>query len=241
MFTSCSFLLGSVKDEYNNLFQRFKTAWNSCRSFLGDQGRLRVPQDLFNTTMDNDCPIAMLLPSTTGMGVCTTSLTFFLVNTHDEFLGAYRSETSQDRGSTRGCIDNGLGTLQGLRLSTLQSYPSRPKQSHSGQSRHHISGIHLASTTVLATTIEPPGRGTSPAPELQTPPDHQKIHPMFPKLHLAVFHVFGDSTGQWEFQTTLRRFSFRHPEEKNEKHINQLGDAGVAGMLRERLILFQRL
>ncbi|KAJ7339392.1 hypothetical protein OS493_005787 [Desmophyllum pertusum] len=87
---------GSVKDEYSNLFQSFKIAWNSCRSFLGDQGRLRVPQDLCNTTMDNDCPIAMLLPSTTGMGVCSTSLTFFLVNTHDEFLGAYRSATNQE-------------------------------------------------------------------------------------------------------------------------------------------------
>ncbi|KAJ7339378.1 hypothetical protein OS493_005772 [Desmophyllum pertusum] len=88
--------IGSVKDEYSNLFQSFKIAWNSCRSFLGDQGRLRVPQDLCNTTMDNDCPIAMLLPSTTGMGVCSTSLTFFLVNTHDEFLGAYRSTTNQE-------------------------------------------------------------------------------------------------------------------------------------------------
>ena len=47
--------------------------------------------------MDNDCPIAMVLPGTTGMGVCSTSLTFFLVNTNDEFLGAYRSATNQDR------------------------------------------------------------------------------------------------------------------------------------------------
>ena len=59
-------------------------------------GRLRVPQDLCNTTMDNDCPIAMLLPGTTGMGVCSTSLTFFLVNTHNEFLGAYRNATNQE-------------------------------------------------------------------------------------------------------------------------------------------------
>ena len=56
-----------------------------------------MPQDLCNITMDNDCPIAMLLPSTTGMGVCSTSLTYFLVNTHDEFLGVYRSATNQER------------------------------------------------------------------------------------------------------------------------------------------------
>ncbi|XP_020630788.1 E3 ubiquitin-protein ligase rnf213-alpha-like [Orbicella faveolata] len=87
---------GSVKEEYSKLFQSFKTAWNSCRSFLGDQGRLCVPQGLCNTTMDNDCPIAMLLPGTAGMGVCSTSLTFFLVNTHNEFLGAYRNATNQE-------------------------------------------------------------------------------------------------------------------------------------------------
>ena len=39
----------------------------------------------------------MVLPSTTGMGVCSTSLTFFLVNANNECLGAYRSATNQDR------------------------------------------------------------------------------------------------------------------------------------------------
>ena len=56
---------------------------------------------------------------------------------------------------------------------------------------------------------------------------------MFPRLHLAVFHVSGDNTRQWEFQTMLPRFSFRHPDHLQGKHINQLGDAGVAGVLRE--------
>lgn len=35
-------ILGSVKDEYIKLFQSFKTAWNSCRSFLGEQGNMAV-------------------------------------------------------------------------------------------------------------------------------------------------------------------------------------------------------
>ena len=39
----------------------------------------------------------MLLPSTKGMSVCSTALLYFLVNTHDEFLGLYRSATNQDR------------------------------------------------------------------------------------------------------------------------------------------------
>ena len=47
--------------------------------------------------MDNGCPIALLLPGTKGMGVCSTALTYFLVNTHGEFLGTFRSLTNQER------------------------------------------------------------------------------------------------------------------------------------------------
>ena len=42
IYLFCSCCLGSVKDEYSNLFQSFKIAWNSCRSFLGDQGKVIV-------------------------------------------------------------------------------------------------------------------------------------------------------------------------------------------------------
>ncbi|XP_022803330.1 E3 ubiquitin-protein ligase rnf213-alpha-like isoform X2 [Stylophora pistillata] len=86
----------SLKEEYTSLFHSFKYAWNSCKSFLGDQGRLSVPQDLCNTPMDNDCAIAMVLPCATGLGVCSTSLTYFLVNANNESLGAYRSAANQD-------------------------------------------------------------------------------------------------------------------------------------------------
>ena len=82
-----------------------------------------------------------------------------------------RQLASGPRGTAHGCVDNGLGTLQGLRLSTLQSDPSCSKQSDSGQSRHRISGTHLASTAVVATTNEPPGRTSSTPAELQTPPE----------------------------------------------------------------------
>ena len=78
---------------------------------------------------------------------------------------------SGPRGTTGRCTDNGLGTLQGLRPPTFQLDPSSPKQSDSGQSRHHISGTNLASTTMVATTTEPPGQTTSSPPKLQTPPE----------------------------------------------------------------------
>ena len=75
------------------------------------------------------------------------------------------------RGSTRGCVDDGLGTLQWLCLPTFQSDPSCPNQSVSGQSGHHISGTHLASTIMVATATEPPDRTSSPPAELQRPPE----------------------------------------------------------------------
>ena len=94
---------------------------------------------------------------------------------------------------------------------------------------------------LLSLLIEHPVLLPSSRHLLRDPADPQRIYPMFPRLHLAVFYVSEDSTRQWEFQTMLRRFSFRHPANQQGKHINQLGDAGVAGVLRERLILFQRL
>ena len=91
----------------------------------------------------------------------------------------------------------------------------------------------------LSLLVEHPVLLPSSRQLLKDPADPQRIHPMFPRLHLAVFQVSGDSTRQWEFQTTLARFSFRHPDPLQGKHINPLGDAGVVGVLRESLILFQ--
>ena len=88
---------------------------------------------------------------------------------HPAFL--VRQLASGPRVTAHGCVDNALGTLQGLRLSTLQSDPSCSKQSNSGQRRYRTSGTHLASRTMVATTTEPPGRTSSPPAELQTPPE----------------------------------------------------------------------
>ena len=85
-----------------------------------------------------------------------------------------RQLASGPRGTAHGCVDNGLGTLQGLRLSTLQSDPSCSKQGDSGQSRYRISGTHLASTTMVASASEPPGRTFSPPADLHTPPERPR-------------------------------------------------------------------
>lgn len=73
---------------------------------------------------------------------------------------------------------------------------------------------------------------------LADPASPQNIHPMFHLLHLAVFHISGDSTRQWDFLTTLPRFSLQQLTPQHRKRINQLGDARVAGVIDERSILF---
>ena len=156
-----------------------------------------------------------------------------------------RQLPSRPRGSTRGCVDNGLGTLQGLRISTFQSDPSCPKQSVSGQTNIILVAPICSAQPwwplLLSLLVEHPVLLPSSRHLPRDPADPQRIHPMFPRLHLAMFRVSGDSARQLEFQTMLRRFSFRHPANLQGKHINQLLDAGVAGVLKERLILFKRL
>ena len=69
---------------------------------------------------------------------------------------------------------------------------------------------------MVATATEPPDRTPVLLPSsrhlLRVPADPQRIHPMFLRLHLEVFHVCGDSTRRWEFQKLLPRFSLTCPE-----------------------------
>lgn len=39
-----------------------------------------------------DIPLAYLIPTTTGKGVCSTALVDFLVTTHNDFINFYHSK-----------------------------------------------------------------------------------------------------------------------------------------------------
>lgn len=117
------------------------------------------------------------------------------------------------RGIARGCPDNELDNLHGLRLFTLPLYPGCTEQSVLRPGRPHISCASLESTALV-----PPLQGLlvdhrvllpSTRHLLTDPASPQKIHPMFHLLHLVVFHISGDSTRQWDFLTTLPRFSLQ--------------------------------
>ena len=58
-----------------------------------ETGRLRPPSDLCEMSMDNSRPLAVLLPSTSGLGICSTALVFFLTTLHNEFNERYQNLT----------------------------------------------------------------------------------------------------------------------------------------------------
>ncbi|PFX29705.1 E3 ubiquitin-protein ligase RNF213 [Stylophora pistillata] len=79
------------KDELASLIASFNAAWNLVRLSLDQQGRLRPPKDLCDQPMDNSRLLAVLLPSTSGMGICSTALVFFLTMLHNEFNERYQN------------------------------------------------------------------------------------------------------------------------------------------------------
>ena len=70
-------------------------------------------------------------------------------------------------------------------------------------------------------------------------PHDQTIHPMFPRLHLGVFHISYSATKQRAFQQTLPNYSSQLLEPPHIKHMNPAGNAGAVGVVHGRLILFR--
>ncbi|XP_068694646.1 E3 ubiquitin-protein ligase rnf213-alpha-like isoform X2 [Montipora foliosa] len=81
----------SAKDELTFLIASFNKAWNHVRQSLDQRGRLRPPSDLCQIPMDNSRPLALLLPSTSGMGICSMALVFYLTTVHNEFNERYQN------------------------------------------------------------------------------------------------------------------------------------------------------
>ena len=92
------------------LVESFHKAWKLVNSFLpnyGKQllcsvayayvvicayiGRRRVPKELLIKMPDTpqSIPLAYLIPTTTGKGICSTALVDFLVSTHNDFIEFY--------------------------------------------------------------------------------------------------------------------------------------------------------
>ncbi len=76
---------------------------------------------------------------------------------------------------------------------------------------------------------------------LQDPSDPFLIHPMYPRLHLGAFHISSDVTKQKAFLRTLPTYSSQQLVAPHAKPTNLAGSVGAAGVLQDKLILFQLL
>ena len=77
------------------------------------------------------------------------------------------------------------------------------------------------------------------SPHLLTDPaEPQAIHPMFPRLHLGVFRISYKATKQRAFQQTLPNYLSQPLDPPHIKPMSPAGNAGAAGVVREKLTLF---
>ncbi|XP_041355040.1 E3 ubiquitin-protein ligase RNF213-like [Gigantopelta aegis] len=84
------------------LFDDFAAAWECVKEKLLDYGcwslhggLVRLPQEFRNVKITPDSQLAILLPSTTGPGLCSYILLEFLLRKHNEFLDRYCAVTQQ--------------------------------------------------------------------------------------------------------------------------------------------------
>ena len=76
---------------------------------------------------------------------------------------------------------------------------------------------------------------------LTNPSNPKQVHPMYPRLHLAVYHVLSNATKQKDFLKTLPTYLSQQLVPPHLRHTNQAGVVGAAGVLKGRLIRFQQL
>ena len=69
--------------------------------------------------------------------------------------------------------------------------------------------------------------------------DPSKVHPMFPPLHLTVCRISSSTIKQKAFLDRLPNCFSQQLGLPLEGPTNQYGPAGVAGVLKGKLILFQ--
>ena len=74
---------------------------------------------------------------------------------------------------------------------------------------------------------------------LTDPTDLNRVHPMYPRLHLAVFHISTNVSKLRAFQQTLPIYSSQQLVPPHTKPMSLAGTVGAAGVLDGKLILFR--
>ena len=78
------------------------------------------------------------------------------------------------------------------------------------------------------------------SPTLLTDPTNlNRVHPMYPRLHLVVFHISTDASKLRAFQQTLPIYSLQQLVPPYTEPTSLVGTVGAAGVLDGKLILFR--
>ena len=143
------------------------------------------------------------------------------------------------------CIQSQLAGTQGLRVSPVQLDSKGPGQNNIRSGRSLLVApvwqAQLWWPLLLHLLIQPPILLPVSPHLLTDPAEPQAIHPMFPRLHLGVFRISYNVTKQRAFQQTLPNYLSQPLEPPHIKPMNPAGNAGAAGVVREKIILFRHL
>jgi len=85
----------NVRAEYRELINDFILAWNNVRhSFVNYVfGGRTLPVEYIEISLSEQSPLAILLPSLRGYGLCSVALTYLLCQKQNDFLEAYSTIT----------------------------------------------------------------------------------------------------------------------------------------------------
>ena len=76
---------------------------------------------------------------------------------------------------------------------------------------------------------------------LTDPSDLNRVNPMYPRLHLAVFHISTNVSKLRAFRQTLTIYSSQQLVPPHTRPTSLVGTVGAAGVLDDKLILFRHL
>ena len=113
------------------------------------------------------------------------------------------------------------------------------------QCEHSASSTSVANSTLvpllLQLTVQLPVLLPASPTLLQDPSNPKAIHPMYPRLRLAVWTISNNSAQQQAFRTQLPAFCPRLHFNLPTNHMTVHGQNGTAGVIEGKLIQFQPL
>ena len=160
--------------------------------------------------------------------------------------GLHQLETRPRSHPHRRLHDN-LGSSARLRLSSIQLDIQNSGEGNDRTNRDNSSRPNLANPALVAGSdllrllISQPVLLPNSPTLLTDPSDLNRVHPMYPRLHLAVFHISTNVSKLRAFRQTLPIYSSQQLVPPHTRPTSLVGTVGAAGVLDDKLILFRHL